>query len=174
MSTPPICASLIRPVALLLVALLVGACGLIPTIGERAWTMSSTNQAGLEQAVEVVDASGIVKGVVFDPVDADLFGGVTVPAGEPDALDVTWITGACDTATTITITDRRPGLAIAVAITTGQAACDGFRHAPGAPADALPADPAGGGDGDPVADPGMRDARRRDRRRSAAPHSRDA
>ena len=82
-------------------------------------------KAGFDLTVEVTDASGLVRDVEFDPADADLFGGVTAPPGLPSTLDVTWTSGACDTATAIAIERRGQGLDITVSITGGEG-CDAF------------------------------------------------
>lgn len=126
MSTSHVSPRLDRPAALLALAVVVGACGLAPSIGARSWGLASTDQAGAEQRVEVTDTSGLVKDVQFDPADANLFDGVTAPAGMPNALDIPWTAGPCDAVTAITIAERGPGLTVTVAITPGPAPCDAF------------------------------------------------
>jgi hypothetical protein len=104
----------------------LGACSVVPEFGPRSWRLATSNQAGVEQSVQVTDTSGLVRDVAFDPADANLFGGVTAPAGRPNRLDVPWTAGPCDAATTITIARSGPGLAVTVAITPGPGPCDAF------------------------------------------------
>jgi len=110
---------------LAVLAVLAAACDLVPGVGVRTWGLTTTNQAGVDQAVQVTDTSGVVRDVQFDPVDADLFGGVTAPPGQPNTLDVAWTAGACDTGTGIAIERRGQGLHITVSITGGEG-CDAF------------------------------------------------
>lgn len=109
-----------------LLAVALSACTLVPSIGERTWGLATTNQAGKEQTITVSDTSGIVASVAFDPEDADLFGGVTAPAGLANTLDVAWTEGACDEQTLIDIARAGAGLAIRVSVTVGGEGCDAF------------------------------------------------
>ncbi len=126
MSTPHVTDRLARPAALLALAVIVSACGLVPSVGARSWGLFTTDQAGSGQSVQVTDTSGLVNDVQFDPADANLFEGVTAPAGMPNTLDIPWTAGPCDAATAITIVGRGPGLAVTVAITPGAVPCDAF------------------------------------------------
>jgi hypothetical protein len=108
---------------LLLATALLGACQLA-SVATREWSTSTTNDAGGPHTVTVVDGTGNVAGVEFFPEDADLFGGVTVAPGRPDAIDVTWTGGSCDAATDIEITATGGGMGVAVAITGDGNPCD--------------------------------------------------
>jgi hypothetical protein len=117
---------LLLPAALAAATLALVACDLVASVGTRQWTMSAEGQAGT-RTVSVTDASGKVLDVAFDPVDAELFAPASVPAGQPNALDVTWTGGACDTVTDVAISASGVGLAITVAITPDEElVCDAF------------------------------------------------
>ena len=79
------------------------------------------------RTVNVTDTRGKVVDVEFDPADADLFDPVSIPATQPDALDVSWTGGACDRLTDVAITAAGTGLAVAIAVTQDEeAVCDAF------------------------------------------------
>ena len=108
---------------LLLAAALIGACQLT-TIATTEWSTTATNDAGGPHTVTVVDHTGNVDEVQFFPEDADLFGGVTVAPGRPNAIDVTWTGGSCDAATDIEITATGGGMGVAVTVTGDGNPCD--------------------------------------------------
>jgi hypothetical protein len=108
---------------LLVAASLLGACALT-TVATREWGVTTTNDAGGEHAVRVIDHTGNVTDVQFFPDDADLFGGVTVAPGNPSAIDVTWTGGSCDAATDIEVTAKGGGMGVAVTITGDGNPCD--------------------------------------------------
>ena len=110
------------PFLLGLVAL-VGGCSLT-SIATVEWSTTATNDAGGPHTVTVVDRTGNVEEVEFFPPDADLFGGVTVAPGRPDAIDVTWTGGSCDAETDIEITARGGGMGVAVTVTGDGNPCD--------------------------------------------------
>ncbi len=110
--------------ALLLAMLSLAACGLVPSVGGRGWSMTAASQAGTDSTTNVTDASGKVLSVESDPAGADLFSPVSVPANRPNTLDVAWTAGACDKTTDIAIASRAVGLAVTVQITSNGQPCD--------------------------------------------------
>ncbi len=106
------------------IVLALAGCDLAAVTGPRTWSLGGTNLAGTEETIRVTDRSGKVTNVEFDPAGLDPVSPVTVPAGEPDMLDVTWTGGTCDMTTDITITGTGVGLAVAVAITSNGRVCD--------------------------------------------------
>jgi hypothetical protein len=108
---------------LLLAVALVGACQLT-SIATTEWSTTASNDAGGPHTVSVVDHTGNVDEVQFFPEDADLFGGVTVAPGNPNAIDVTWTGGSCDAATDIEITATGGGMGVAVTVTGDGNPCD--------------------------------------------------
>lgn len=115
---------LIAAVGIGTLALALAGCDLAAVTGPRTWTLGATNQAGTEETTRVTDRSGKVTNVEFDPAELDPVSPVTVPAGKPDMLDLTWTGGACDKTTEVTITGAGPGLAVAVKITPNGQTCD--------------------------------------------------
>lgn len=126
LASPVTALRLAGPAALAAVAIALAGCAVVGTVGQRTWGLATTNEAGQAQTITVNDTSGLVTDVEFDPADADLFGGVTVPAGAEPGLDVAWTEGACDEATTIGIARRGAGLAVTVTVEAGGEGCDGF------------------------------------------------
>ena len=110
--------------ALVLAAVALAACDLAAVVGPRSWSLATTTSTGAAHAINVSDRSGKVTNVVFDPADADLFTPVTVPASQPNALDVTWTGGDCDLTTDVAIASAGAGLALTVRITPNGQACD--------------------------------------------------
>lgn len=118
--------AVIRLALAAVLVLALAACDLVGVVGVRSWGVAEDGPGG-SRTVKVTDASGRVNAVEFDPADADLFTPVSVPAGVPNALDVTWTGGACDKATDVAITAAGAGLAVDVSITLDdQRACDAF------------------------------------------------
>ena len=95
----------------------VAACGITGSVtGPRSWSQAAIGTGGLNAVVNVSDASGRVRDVEFDPADAVAGGGVKAVPGKPNALDVPWTAGACDTTTDIAIAGAGTGLSVTVAI----------------------------------------------------------
>jgi hypothetical protein len=103
--------------------LLLAGCQLVG-IAAKSWSTTTTNDVGGPHVIRVTDHTGRVADLRFDPPDADLFGGVSVAPGVPNALDVTWTGGSCDAATEIEITARGAGLAVDVTVTGDGNPCD--------------------------------------------------
>ena len=113
------------PVLAILSALAIALAGCqVASVATREWGTTTTNDAGGPHAVLVVDHTGNVADVQFFPEDADLFGGVTVAPGRPDAIDVTWTGGSCDASTDIEVTAKGGGMGVDVAITGDGNPCD--------------------------------------------------
>lgn len=110
-----------RPATLLvsvLVALSSAGCALTGTVtSARSWTQAASGVDGRDHVTNVNDRSGRVQDVEVDSLGGQAGGGVVAVPGQPNALDVPWVGGACDTQTDVDIADAGAGLVVTVKIT---------------------------------------------------------
>jgi hypothetical protein len=123
MSSPSF-ARLVRLVSLAGATLLVAACGLTAVQGPRSWNVATSDSAGHASTINISDQSGKVTDIEFDPADAKPGVGVAPVAGQPNALDVSWVGGQCDASTTIDIVGAGAGLGITVKVVPQARTCD--------------------------------------------------